>query len=617
MKLYFKIVVFILLLIGAALAIDIHFSQLAVTEAMSAQLTDSAVSAASDLTPDFQKAFISGKEINGIKALHTFTKKTGAVYAALVAADGTVLAHTNVALAGTKPADPLLQNATRSGKPAFLRISYNGEEIVDVAVPVRQPSKSTDEDILFEGLGSAAGNSGTLRVGLPLTPARKAENDIILKLFILAIVISIAALVLSAAFAGILLRQVSFLRDGILKVRAGEYNFSVPVVARDELGEVAASFNMLSRGLSETTVSKEYLDSILESMPDPLIITDTEGNILKANKAAVEFSGYDFLPAGSRNLKGLLEPQVEGAAEPFSLLVWNGYIKELDLWFLAKDGRRIPVMLSAAFTGPEGKRQAVAVLKDTTQHKESEARISQYLKEVETVNSELDAFAHTVSHDLKEPLRGIEMFSGILLSDYSGKLEPQAADYLGRVVKASGRMRRLIDDLLSYARIARVRNPYEDTDTGRLAADAVAGVAAFVEEKKASVRIKEDLPTLFCDPIKLRQVFQNLVTNAIKYNNSARPEVEIGAEKFGEYYWKFSVKDNGIGVPSQYFEEVFKMFKRLHARQEYGGGTGAGLAIVKKIIEEHRGKVWVESAGGKGSAFYFLVPSDLKVIKEK
>ncbi len=611
MKLYLKIVTFILFLTGSAFLINMHFSGLAVSEAMSAQIADSAAMVAADQALSFQKAFVSGKELDGIKALHTFAQKTGAVYSGLVTADGTVIAHTNVALTGTKMKDQLLIKAAKTSVPLFRRVLHGGEEVVDTIIPVPAGLPASAEDILFQGTDAVGKNAGFLRAGLPLTTARKAERAILYKLLILALLISAAAIVLSAIFSSVLLRQVYLLREGIRKARAGNYDFLVPVISRDELGEVAESFNKLNRGLSETTVSKEYLDSVLESMPDPLIITDEAGNILKSNRAAQDFSGYDFLPPGSMNLKDLLEPQTEGAAEPFALLSWGGHIKELDLWFKSKDGKRLPVMLSAAFIGGVGSRQMVSLLKDTTQHKESEAKMAQYLKEVETVNDELDSFAHTVSHDLKEPLRGIEMFSGMLLSDYSAKLEPQAADYIARVVKASGRMRRLIDDLLSYARVARVRNPYEYASTAALAREAVAGLSVMLEERKAVVKVSDGLPELFCDPVKIRQLFQNLVSNAVKYNDKPVPEVEISAEKFGEYYWKFLVKDNGIGIPSQYFEEVFKIFKRLHSRQEYGGGTGAGLAIVKKIAEEHGGKIWIESEEGKGSVFYTLIPADL------
>ena len=610
MKLYLKTVIFILLLSGTALWVNIYYSRAAVSEALSAQVTDSAASAAADLAPALQKAFLSGKELDGLKALHGFAQKTGAVYAGLVTAGGTVIAHTNVALAGTKISDPLMLKGIRSGAPLFRRVFHNAETIVDAVIPVPRRKSSSGEDILFEGLDGAGENAGFLRVGLPLTPAYKAEADIIFKLLVLALAITAAAVLSSVFFARVILRQVSFLGEGIRKVRDGDFDFNVPVISRDELGDVAVSFNKLCRGLSETTVSKKYLDSVLESMPDPLIITDETGIILKANRAAAEFSGYDFLPPGSQNLKDLLEPQAEGAAEPFSLLSWSGHIKELDLWLKAKDGKRLPVMLSAAFIGGEGRRQIVIVLKDTAQHKETEARLAQYVKEVETVNNELDAFAHTVSHDLKEPLRGIEMFSGMLISDYTQKLEPQAVDYLDRVVKAASRMRRLIDDLLDYARIARVRNPYENASTAKLANEALAGLSSLVEERKAVVKVAEDLPEIFCDPVKMRQFFQNLISNAVKYNDKTVPEVDIRADRFGEYYWKFSVKDNGIGIPGQYYEEIFKVFKRLHSRQEYGGGTGAGLAIVKKIVDEHGGKVWVESEEGKGSVFYALIPAD-------
>jgi PAS domain S-box-containing protein len=611
MKLHLKILLFIVLVMGAALWANIYFSRVAVSEAMSAQIADSAAAGALDLAPDFRAAFASGKELEGIKALHALTRKTGAVYAGMITAEGRIVAHTNVALAGTTLTDPLMQRALRAAAPVFRRAYHNGEEVVDAVFPVPEKHAS-GEDLLLEGMPATGAATGYLRAGLPLAPARKAEQDIMYKLLVLALVISAAAALLSALFASMTLRQVALLGEGIKKVREGNYNFTVKVISADELGEVAQSFNSLSGSLAETTVSKKYLDSVLESMPDPLIITDETGGITKANKAAQDFSGYTFQPPGSLNLRDLLESQTGGAAEPFGLLSWSGHIKELDLWFKASDGRRLPAMLSAAFIGREGRRQVVTILKDTAQHKESEARLAQYLKEVETVNNELDAFAHTVSHDLKEPLRGIEMFSGMLLSDYAAKMDPQAADYLGRVVKASARMRRLIDDLLGYARVARVRNPYENSSTAKLASEAVAGLAALLEERKASVNISAELPELYCDPVKLRQLFQNLISNAVKYNDKPAPKIDITAEKFGEYYWKFLVRDNGIGIPSQYFEEIFRMFKRLHSRQEYGGGTGAGLAIVKKIAEEHGGKIWVESQEGEGSAFFLLIPADAR-----
>ena len=611
MKLYAKILLFIFFLVGSALWVNLHYSRLAVSEAMSAQITDSAAAAASALAPEFRQAFLSGKEIDGIKALHDFTQRTGALYAGLTLPDGTVIAHTNVALAGTRLTDPLMRKALRSGDQVFARRVYNGVTVVDAVIPV-QPRNASGENLLFEGLAGGQSKAGYLRAGLPLTPALKAEKSITFNLLLLALGIAAAAALLSALFARLTLRQVSLLGEGIRKLRGGDFDAMVQVITRDELGDAAESFNRLCRDLSDTTVSMKYLDSVLESLPDPLFICTEDGAVLKANRAAAEFSGHAFRQGEAYNVREMLEQQTEGAVEPFGLLSWSGRINELDLWFKTADGRRRPVMLSAAIIALHGHRQVLMLLKDTAMHKEAEAKMAQYLKELESVNSELDAFAHTVSHDLKEPLRGIEMFSGMLLSDYAPKMDPQAIDYLNRIVKASGRMRRLIDDLLSYARVARVRNPYEQASTLKLAQEASAALSTLAEERHAEVRISGSLPELYCDPVKIRQLFQNLIANALKYNDKPHPLVEVSAEKFGDYYWKFTVSDNGIGVPSQYFDEIFRMFKRLHARHEYGGGTGAGLAIVKKIAEEHNGKVWLESVEGEGSQFHVLIPADLR-----
>ncbi|HOI43458.1 MAG TPA: ATP-binding protein [Elusimicrobiales bacterium] len=615
MKLHLKVMLFALALIGGALAANIYFSRAAVSEAISAQIAEAGESAATGLFPALREALNARSEAGGLRALHDFSRRTGALYAALVLADGQVVAHTNVALAGSSMADPLLSRAVWSGDIAFLRSAVGEgdlrEETVETLIPVPSEAPPSGESLIFEGIPEGDKFAGFLRAALPLSPAKKAEADIGFKLMIVALVISAATLVISALFIRLILRQVALLSEGMMKVREGDYNVSVPVVSRDELGEAAESFNKLSRGLAETTVSKEHLDSLIEGMPDPVIIAGQDGRIIRANRAAVLFSGYDFSGPERVDLRGMLEPEAAGAPHPCDLLEKGAHIRELDLFLVASDGRRRPAMLSAAPAGD----QLVVVLKDTAQHKESEARVDRYLKEVERVNSELDSFAHTVSHDLKEPLRGIEMFSGILISDYGKALDPQAADYLSRVAKAAGRMRRLIDDLLGYARVARTRNPYESTSSAALVGEAAAGLSALIEEKKASVVPAADLPEIFCDPVKMRQVFHNLLSNALKYNDNPKPEVKIEAELFG-HYWKFSVTDNGIGVPSQYAKEIFKMFKRLHSRQEYGGGTGAGLAIAHKIVEEHGGRIWVDSEEGKGSSFRFIIPAAAKKERE-
>lgn len=229
------------------------------------------------------------------------------------------------------------------------------------------------------------------------------------------------------------------------------------------------------------------------------------------------------------------------------------------------------------------------------------------IDELKAVNKELDSFVYTASHDLKEPLRGMETFSKFVLDDYSAQLDDTGKDYLKRISADAQRMRNLIDDLLSLSMITRIKNPYKSVDAGQLVKEAVKRLAPIIEEKNVQIRVDDELPFIFCDEVKVKEVFYNLILNAIKYSDNKEPVVEVGIKDE-----TFFVKDNGIGIKKEHFDLIFQLFKRLHGRGEYGGGTGAGLAIVKKIIEEHRGKIWVESEEGKGSTFFFSIPKKLQ-----
>ncbi|MFH0774574.1 MAG: ATP-binding protein [bacterium] len=229
--------------------------------------------------------------------------------------------------------------------------------------------------------------------------------------------------------------------------------------------------------------------------------------------------------------------------------------------------------------------------------------------ELKEVNRELDSFVYTASHDLKEPLRGIENFSKFLLQDYWDKIDDQGKNYLQRISGGANRMKNLIDDLLTLSRITRTKRPYTSCDVGEIAKESARRIESINEEKGVQLRIREDLPFIYGDKIKLLEVFYNLISNAIKYNDKEKPIIEIDCPipqpKDEVIIW---VKDNGIGIDNRYYDEIFKIFKRLHTQQEYGGGTGAGLAIVKRIIEEHNGRIWVESELSKGSKFYISIP---------
>ncbi|HRU05714.1 MAG TPA: ATP-binding protein [Candidatus Brocadiia bacterium] len=250
-----------------------------------------------------------------------------------------------------------------------------------------------------------------------------------------------------------------------------------------------------------------------------------------------------------------------------------------------------------------------AELEESNKILQTQTRQARELNEklIET-NKELDDFTYVVSHDLKEPLRGIEAFTAILVEEYGAKLDGEAHEYLQTLRASASRMKDLINDLLKLSRIGRRRYPVTPVPFREVVDEALRNLDFAIKQKNARLVIAPNLPTVYGERVRLVEVVQNLVSNAIKYCDKTQPVVEIGCQD-QEDAFVFYVKDNGIGIEERYFDRIFQIFQRLHRQEEYEG-TGAGLTVCKRIIEKHGGDIWVESQVGQGSAFFFSLPKN-------
>jgi light-regulated signal transduction histidine kinase (bacteriophytochrome) len=220
-------------------------------------------------------------------------------------------------------------------------------------------------------------------------------------------------------------------------------------------------------------------------------------------------------------------------------------------------------------------------------------------------NEDLEDFAHIVSHDLKEPLRGISTTAQHIMEDFGEVMGNEGRQRLETLVRLPRRMSTLLDALLEYSRVGRTEMAVVPTDVKKVVGDVCEGLRPWLEERNARVEVG-DLPEAVCDKVRLGQVFSNLISNGVKYNETREPRVQVGArnEDGTPVYY---VSDNGIGIEPKQAPRLFRMFSRLHGRERYGGGTGSGLALAKKNLERHGGRIWFESAPGKGTTFYFTL----------
>lgn len=355
--------------------------------------------------------------------------------------------------------------------------------------------------------------------------------------------------------------------------------------------------------------SEDQIKTIFQNAPEAVIVIDEHSRIMEWNPFAEKIFGWNKEEAIGKYLHELIIPEEYREAHVLGLKKYldtgEGKVlsRQIEMEALKKDHSRFDAGLNISPLKYRGKQYFIGFLADITPRKKADAELKKKSEELAVSNQDLEQFAYVASHDLQEPLRMVSSYVQLLENRYKDKLDQDARDFIHFAIEGTNRMRNLINSLLEYSRINRPR-PFEKINTTRLLTEVTSNLKQSIDESKARV-VVGDIPEINGDPGLIAQLFQNLVSNAIKFRSSTPPEIEIsGTDKEGE--WLFSVKDNGIGIKKEYHHKIFVIFQRLHTKEQYPG-TGIGLAVCKKIVERHGGKIRVESDEGKGSTFYFTL----------
>ncbi len=393
------------------------------------------------------------------------------------------------------------------------------------------------------------------------------------------------------------------------------------------LRTAASSQTRRSESLAEA-LAKEHanLQAVFDVVNVGMLVIDEDGAVRQVNNTVSRWLGRDVAISDS-DQPGDLVGCIHALAEPagcghtphcvscpirntFASVLRDGQpVHDVEAQAaLSIDGKEVRLWLDVS-ADPlllNGKRHVILALNNVTARKRAEEALLQTTEELARSNSDLEQFASVVSHDLQEPLRAVTGFVQLLRQKYEARLGPDADQYITFAVEGAKRMETLIRDLLAYSRIgARGREP-SLTDAGAALRRALENLQTSIQESAAEITHGE-LPTVRADGTQLAQLFQNLIGNALKFRGEAPPKIRIDACREHDS-WHFSVRDNGIGIDSKDQDRIFLIFQRLHRRQQYPG-TGIGLAICKRIVDRHAGRIWVESDPGQGATFHFALPT--------
>jgi len=438
------------------------------------------------------------------------------------------------------------------------------------------------------------------------------------------------------------------LAESATRIGKGELSYRVKIQSKDELGHLAQSFNDMTAKLeeshrhleekvqertSELTSANEKLEAEIaerkraeerlkqaaeewattfNSITDLVSIHDKDFKLVRANEAFAD----TFKMKPEELIGKTCYEIVHGTKEPPAECPHKQTLDTKEPhraeFFDARLGVYLEVSVSPIFDEKGEVIGSVHIAKDITKRKQAEERQAKLLEEVESINQELKDFAYVISHDLKAPLRGIGILSEWLSTESADKLDEEGREQMNLLLSRVGRMSNLIDGVLQYSRVGRVKEEVVRVNLNELIKEVVIDMVAPPEN--IEITVENELPVIECEETRIIQVFENLLSNAVKFMDKPQGQVKIGCvEEDG--FWKFSVSDNGPGIEEKHFERIFQMFQTLSSRDEFES-TGVGLTVVKKIVKLYGGKIWVESKPGEGSTFFFTLSKQEMGVKD-
>lgn len=442
-----------------------------------------------------------------------------------------------------------------------------------------------------ESMGTLVIVSDTLRL-------KELLANLYIGIIIGSIVAFLGLLIMSSRLQYFITKPISLLVSKIeTVVKTGNYSIRIEDNPYDdEIGILNEDFNVLMNKIERTTVSKNYLDNVMDSLAEMLLVLDENGLIITINNAVTKFSNYQHV-----DLIGMSPVKIFG--EELTKKILSGEITETT--FQSYDGKSIFVSISITyFTDQEGLKRTILSIRDISKQKEAEIAINDYYKKLERTNNELEKLSYITSHDLKAPLRAVGSLVTMMEQDINnGDASKEEIDeYFSIMRKRINRMNSLINGILEYSKIGRERGTDKPVDLNNLVTEVIDTVVPSSFE----VTFVPNFPTLLFNQTQLYQLFQNLIGNAVKYNDKEVGKIDISYQTVNHKH-QFRIKDNGIGIAPKYQSKVFEVFQMLQARDRMEN-TGIGLSIVKKIVEQSGGEVWIESEGNQGTTFIFELP---------